>query len=157
MELKPKLIQWLRDAHAIEESVARLMEHHAKAADAFPQLAQRLREHAQQSRGHAQHVAQCLKGLGSGPSAVESAAARVMSAVQAAADLLLDDQVLTNCTADCGVEQLEIATYCAIATAADQAGEAEVARACRQIIAEEQAMADWLMDHLPVLTRQYLS
>ncbi|MGH7997490.1 MAG: DUF892 family protein [Opitutaceae bacterium] len=157
MDLRPKLTGWLQDALAIEEAMIRILGRHLVAAAHYPQLAERLRQHLADTRRHAEQVHGCLKALGGSRSTLESAAARVMTALQTAADLLLADQVLTNTAAEAGLEHLEIATYCAIAAAADQAGERETAKTIREIMAEDQAMADWLAGHLPVLTRQYLT
>jgi hypothetical protein len=52
--------------------------------------------------------------------------------------------------------QFEAASYRALVTAAEQAGEREVASTCATILREEEAMAAWLRDHLPRVTEQYL-
>ena len=40
--------------------------------------------------------------------------------------------------------------------AAEEAGDQATASLCREILAEEQAMADWLKDHLPHVTQAFL-
>ena len=40
---------------------------------------------------------------------------------------------------------------------ARRVGDEETARTCEQILQEEEAMARWLEQNLPVLTRQYLA
>ena len=58
---------------------------------------------------------------------------------------------------DSSAENMEIASYRAIIEAADQLGESEVARVCRQIMADEERMAEWLRDNLPILVREFVS
>jgi ferritin-like metal-binding protein YciE len=51
---------------------------------------------------------------------------------------------------------MEIASYTILIKTAEQVGDTETARVCRQILQEEEAMADWLKQNLPQLTEQYL-
>jgi ferritin-like metal-binding protein YciE len=53
-------------------------------------------------------------------------------------------------------EHLEIAAYRSLIGAAEELGDAETARVCSEILRQEEAMAGWLEQHLPELTRQYL-
>jgi ferritin-like metal-binding protein YciE len=66
------------------------------------------------------------------------------------------DEVMKHALASYAFEQFEAAGYQALVTAAEQAGEREVASTCSTILREEQAMAAWLWEHLPQLTRRYL-
>jgi len=56
----------------------------------------------------------------------------------------------------CSFKHMEIAVYRALAAAAKTAGENDVVRICETILPQEQAMADWLDQHLPELVEQYL-
>jgi ferritin-like metal-binding protein YciE len=57
---------------------------------------------------------------------------------------------------DFATENLEIASYNAIITAARDLGEDYVARTCEQILRDEQEMAGWLQENLPTAVRETL-
>lgn len=157
MDFKEKLIRWLRDAHAIERAVEKILEGHVRGAKAYPELVQRLESHLGQTREHAARVEQCLKLLGSGPSGAEGAVGKLLGALQGAASLLLPDPVVTSVAGDYALEHLEISTYTAIVAAAEAAGQEQICSLCRRTIEEEKAMADWLREYLPILSVKYLS
>jgi ferritin-like metal-binding protein YciE len=52
---------------------------------------------------------------------------------------------------------MEIASYRILVAAADELGDEETSRVCRKILAEEEAMADWILENIEPLTREYLS
>ena len=62
----------------------------------------------------------------------------------------------TRAVASYAFEQFEAACYRALVTAAEQAGEREVASTCATILREEEDMAAWLWEHQPHLTQHYL-
>ena len=68
-----------------------------------------------------------------------------------------EDEVLKNTYADLAFENFEIASYKSLITMAEAAGEPEIATACRNTLAEEQAMADWLDSHVVPITQAYLA
>jgi ferritin-like metal-binding protein YciE len=53
-------------------------------------------------------------------------------------------------------EHFEISSYTALIAAAKAAGDQQTASVCEAILSEEQAMADWLKEHLVPVTQQYL-
>jgi ferritin-like metal-binding protein YciE len=53
-------------------------------------------------------------------------------------------------------ENVEIATYTVLIAAAKAAGDKQTQAACEQILPQEEAMANWLLQHLPELTEAFL-
>jgi ferritin-like metal-binding protein YciE len=53
-------------------------------------------------------------------------------------------------------ENLEIATYTVIIAAAKAAGDTVTAAECEKILEQEKAMAQWILEHLPQTTQQFL-
>ena len=68
----------------------------------------------------------------------------------------MTDEVVKGAMAGYVFENLEIATYTVLIEAAEVAGELETVEVCRSIIKEEVAMAEWLKEHLPEVTRAFL-
>jgi ferritin-like metal-binding protein YciE len=49
-----------------------------------------------------------------------------------------------------------MSSYTTLIAAADAAGDAQTKAACEQILPEEEAMAKWLLEHLPAITQAFL-
>lgn len=148
-----QLIAWLNDAYAMERSLAKVLENHAKDAEDYPEIRERDEQHLAETRRHAEKVEQCLSLLGEKPSTVKGLMGSAMGTVQGAATGMFGDEIMKNFISDFAAEHMEIASYLSLVAAAEELGETEVARICREILAEEQAMADWLKEHMPVIAR----
>ena len=146
------VLAWLNDAHAMELSIARVLENHAKDATDHPALQARLQEHLEQTRGHAAAVKGCVKRLGGDTSALKTGIATAMGTVQGMATELAKDEPVKNALHDYGTEHFEIACYASLVAAADELGDAETARVCREILRDEEAMAAFLLAQVPPVT-----
>jgi len=149
------LISWLNDAYAMETALIPILENHAKDASAFPAIEAKDREHAAQTRQQAERIKGCLERLGEQPSKVKTALGSLFGFLQAPATGLFGDELIKNFLMDYATENFEIACYEALITAADQLGETEIAAVCRDILQEEQQMADWIRNNLPSVVAQY--
>lgn len=150
------LIAWLNDAHAMEQAQIPVLENHARDAENFPHIRARDEQHVEGTRRHADLVRGCLERMGETPSATKSALNMMMGNVQSVMTGPFQDELVKNFLMDYAVENLEIASYSAIITAARDLGEEDVARTCEQILREEQAMAGWLQENLPTAVRETL-
>jgi ferritin-like metal-binding protein YciE len=66
------------------------------------------------------------------------------------------DRLVKNALADFATEHLEIAAYTAIIEAARELRDGQTEQICREIIEEEQRMAEWLMQALPEVSQAAL-
>lgn len=151
------LIDWLRDAHASKESRLQNLERQIEHYDAYPDLVSKLREHAQQSRTQASELEQCLKQLGESPSTVKEGASKFASMVQNLATSISPDDVVKHCIANESYAEFEAASFASLAAAAEQCGEADIARLCTRMHEDERRMVDWLRSYVPTVTRAYLA
>jgi ferritin-like metal-binding protein YciE len=69
----------------------------------------------------------------------------------------VSDEVVKAALASYAFEAMEIASYSILRSAAEDLGDVETARVCDQILREEEAMADWLKNNIPDITRQFLA
>lgn len=67
------------------------------------------------------------------------------------------DEILKNSYANYAFEHFEIAAYKSLLTLADDGGFGQATAALRQSLAEEEAMAAWIDQSLPDVTRRYAS
>lgn len=156
MNEKQQLATWLRDAHAMEQSLEQVLLRHAAAARELPDVQQRLQEHLEETKRHREQVTECLALLGEKPSAVKTAAGGFMGAMQGMATGVFQDELVKNALADYAMEHFEIACYSSIIAAAGDAGRGDIADICSEILRQEVAMADWLEAQIPALTRMFL-
>jgi ferritin-like metal-binding protein YciE len=156
MPHREQIIAWLSDAHAMEQSLARVLQQHVKDAQDQPEIRERLELHYEETRRHAERVRECLESLGSSPSTMKSLAGSAVGFVQGVSTGMFRDEIVKNAIADYAMEHFEMACYSAIAAAAEDAGLTEIAQTCRDIFGEEAEMADWLEEQIPEITRLHL-
>lgn len=157
-EAKKKiLLAWLNDAHAMEKSLAQTLKNHAHDARNHPVMQARLERHLEETRHHAELVRGCIERLGGHVSTFKSSMSAVMGTVQGVATGPAKDELVKNILADSAAERLEIASYQGLITAADEIGDIDTARICRQILREEEAMSDWLEQQLPTAIREQMA
>lgn len=159
-EAQDTYISWLKDAHAMENALINTLEGHIKDADSMPQLQARLQQHLEETRNHASLVEGCLTRLGEDPSGLKAGMAKLTGVMQGAGTSLMGgkqhDPLVKNGLADFSAEEFEVASYKALITAAQALGDTETGRVAQQIMLEDQAMADWLDQHLPMVVQQTL-
>jgi ferritin-like metal-binding protein YciE len=150
------VIAWLRDAHAMETATTDNLERLIGRAGEYPQLKSQLQRHLEVSRRQVQEVEQQLKSLGSDSSTLKDMAMRFTGRLEPLLSGITSDDMPKHCIAAYSWEQFEIASYRAMLGAADELGKTDLEQMCELFIREEQEMANFLFEHLPAITRQYL-
>ncbi|HEV2530076.1 MAG TPA: DUF892 family protein [Thermomicrobiales bacterium] len=147
---------WLDDALAMENALAVVLQHRIKDSKDFPEVQKLDREHLQETLQHAEMVKRAITRLGEKPSTAKSMFGTVFGTLQAPMTGLAKDEVVKNFLVDHAAEQFEVASYRALIVAAREVGETETAEACEKIMAEDQAMADRLMELLPIVVKAHM-
>ncbi len=150
------LIAWLNDAYAMENSLIRTLEHRLNDTKDYPQLQARTQQHLEETRRHAELVKGCVERLGSSTSALKTGLSNVMGTVQAVSTGMAKDELVKNALADYAAEQFEVASYRALIAGAQQLGDQETARVCEEILREDEAMALWVGQQLPLVVQETL-
>jgi ferritin-like metal-binding protein YciE len=150
------LIAWLRDAHAMEAATLVNLERLIGRADGYPQLKSELQRHLQVSRRQREEVEQQLKNLGSNTSTLKDMGLRFIGWMEPVLGALAPDEMPKHCLAAHAWENFEVASYRSLLGAAQELGMNDLEQMCERFIREEQEMAQFLFDHLPEITRQYL-
>lgn len=152
-----QLLAWLNDAYAMEKGQIAILENHSRDVERDPEMRARLKEHLRETKDHARDIERCIRHLGETPSATKKLIGRVTGAMESLATEPFQDEVMKNVLMDYAAEHFEIACYRALVTAAEEAGHPKIARVCRQILEEEEAMADWLQERLTPTVQRTLS
>lgn len=150
------LLDWLRDAHAMEQQAEKMLRAQSERLKHYPDLKARIDQHIQETLGQQKLVDQCLSRLGGSSSMLKDITGKLMAFGQAVGGSLMSDEVVKGAMAGYVFENVEIATYTVLIAAAKAAGDAQTLAACEQILPQEQAMATWLLEHLPQITEAFL-
>ena len=151
------VLSWLKDAHALEVGAVPTLEDHLSAAEAYPKLQEKLRQHLEETRRHAERVEACIRRLGGQSAALKETVGSVMGKVAGIANLPAKDTVIKNALGDHAAENFEIASYVSLIAGAKELSDGETVETCEQILQEEKEMASWLEAYIPALTEQYLA
>jgi ferritin-like metal-binding protein YciE len=147
-----QLIAWLDDAHAMESGLIPILQNHASHFnERMPNAARRLQQHIIETQQHVQRLQDCLRLLDAAPSGVKSTLSSLIGSVEGATTAIFRDQLVKDALADYASEQFEVGCYTALVSAALQLGHDDVADLCRQNLREDEAMAAWVLQQLPVV------
>ena len=163
-----KLVQFLNEAHAKEAELEADLTAHISLTQKAP-YKKRLQQHLKETRDHKRRVAQRIKQLGGQPSAgvrapgvpdvVGELAGKGIAAVKGqvgVARAALTEQAethLRNAREELREEYVEIGTYTAIESFANEVGDKDTAKLVREIKREEQRTADYLERLIPQLVK----
>lgn len=153
---KDLLVAWLNDAYSLEKSLVQVLEHHAKDFKDHPEAQNRLLQHAEQTRHHADIVENCIDHLGESVSSVKGGMGTMLGQMKSVSTGWAKDELIKDLLADCASEHFEIACYKSLISAAELYGDRDIAQACRDILREEEEMARWCEAQIPIITEEML-
>lgn len=136
------LLDWLRDAHAMEQQAEHMLKAQSKRLEHYPELKARIDQHIEETLGQQKLIDECLSRLGGSSSTIKDMTGKIMAFGQAAGGSLMSDEVVKGAMAGYVFENVEIATYTVLIAAAQAAGDVETQAACEQILPQEVAMAE---------------
>ncbi len=147
----------LRNQHAVENQAIELLERQVGRLENYPEMAERMRRHIAESREQARRLEELLGGLGTSHSAVKDTVMSFVGNMAAMMHTPASDEVIKNSLANFAFEHYEIAAYKSLLTLADLTGHSAAVAPLRQSLAEEEAMARWIDEHLAETTRTFVS
>jgi ferritin-like metal-binding protein YciE len=139
-QLKDQLIKHIDEAHAMEQNVLRMLDGMISTTD-DPEILDALEHHKLQTQQHADRMAQRLEAHEVAPSTVKQIGGVLGALAKVPLDFVRSEKAGRNARDGYATEHLEIASYELLRRIAEKAGDEETARAAREIIAEEAAMA----------------
>jgi ferritin-like metal-binding protein YciE len=151
-----RLVQWLRDAHAMEQQAEKLLESEAERIEHYPDLSARIEQSLRESREQANLIEGCIKRHGEDTSALKDMVGRFTAMAQGMSGYFVADEVVKATIATYTFQHMQISSYRSLIATAEAAGDQETKRICEGILRQEEAMADWLGEHIGPITQQYL-
>lgn len=155
-DAEKRLVEWLRDAHAMEQQAEQMMRTQAGRIDNYPEVVQQLERHIEETQSQSKKVESCLARYDESASSLKDISGKMTALGQTFSGMFAGDEVVKGCLAWTTFEHFEIASYRILVAAAEQAGDHETKRICEEILKEEVAMAAWLEQNTPNVVRQYM-
>ncbi len=141
--VQEKVIDYLQDAHAMEQHVLRALDS-LISTTSDPEVLAQLKRHKMDTERHERILRERLEQLGSGPSLRAEVPAIMGAWLKSLADKVRADKPGKNARDGFVTEQVEIAAYELLQRLAQRAGDQETARIARDILDDEQEMAHWI-------------
>jgi ferritin-like metal-binding protein YciE len=151
------LVDWLRDAYAMEGQAVSMLETQASRLENYPQVQLGIQEHLDTTQRQRDAIRGCLEQLGSDPSVLKEVAQKTIANVQGLFHAMSEDEVLKHALGGYAFEHFEAASYRMLSAAARNVGELRIAEVCERIQREEEDMADWLWEQMTSLTEEFLN
>jgi ferritin-like metal-binding protein YciE len=136
-----QLVNYLQDAHALEQHVKVALAAFIKAAPDVPELQDPLRHHAEETEQHLQRLEERLEAWGEKPSKVKDAGMMFGASGLGMLAAVRSDNAGKVARDGYTAEHLEIASYQLLERVAKRAGDDATAEAARLNRADEEAMA----------------
>ncbi|MEC9483166.1 MAG: ferritin-like domain-containing protein [Halomonas sp.] len=150
------LVEWLRDAHAMEQQAEQMLKAQKSRIENYPEVAQQMEKHLNETLNQSKQLESCLARYDESASAVKSMTGKMTAIGQAASGIFTQDEIVKASQAWYTFEHMEIASYRVLVATAEAAGDVETKRICESILKEEEAMAAWLEQNMPKVVQQYI-
>ncbi len=155
-DVQKNLLDWLRDAHAMEQQAETMFTRTAERLENSPELKVKLQAHCEETRQQARIIRECLERLGEDTATMKDMAGKVTATAQGLSGMFVSDEVVKATMASYTFAHMEIASYRSLIAAADLAGDTETKRLCEAILPQEEAIAEWLGDQIATITQEFL-
>ena len=155
-EAHERLMQWLRDAHAMEKQAETMLSGMEERIEHYPQLRKRLAQHLKETQHQAQRLEDAIGRRGGSTSAIKDTVASLTTMMQTLMTGMAGDEVMKGLLAGYTFEHYEIGSYRILIAAAAALGDIETTRILRENLREEEDMAQWLSTNIDPLTAEYL-
>lgn len=152
-----EVLDWLRDAFAMELQSGRVFTNLVSRAEPYPRLKNKFKEHLEQTYRQQEMLKGCIERLGSSPCIMKDLAGKVIAFGQSVAGMSVTDEVVKAVVSGYVFKQMEVSSYTVLIAACEARGDLETKTACEEILAQEIAMAEWLRENLPLITREFLA
>src|SRR4051812_16115796 len=113
----------LRNQHAVENQAIELLERQIGRLENYPEMADRMRHHFEESKQQAARIEELLAGLNTSHSTLKDMVTSFMGNVAALGHAPASDEVVKNTFANYAFEHYEIASYQGLLVVAEAAGQ----------------------------------
>lgn len=155
--LRELFILGATNLHAVEKQALSIMTPQVSRIEHYPEVAERLRLHIEETNQQIARLDEVLATFDTSGSTLKDLGLSLSGAVAAMAHTIAGDEILKNSFANYAFEHFEIAAYTSLLTMGEDAGFTQAITLLQPSLSEEQSMAQWIEESLPMVTRRYAS
>ena len=146
----------LQNVHAVEHQALALIDRQLDRLTHYPEIAERLRAHRFETEDQIRRVEDILQSLGERSSSLKDMALSFLGNLAALSHVPAGDEVLKNHFVNAAFDNYEIASYTSLIALGEAGGFPSATALLGDSLKEEVAMAAWVQDSLPDVTRKYV-
>ena len=146
----------LSNAHAMETQAIQLLTRQLERLENYPEMAARMQAHLKETEVQRTRLEEVLAGLNESHSSIKDTALGLVGNLAALAHTPAPDEVMKNTLANYAFEHFEMAAYKSLITMAEVIGDNAGLSAAKTSLKEEEAMAQWIDQHIAGTTLQFL-
>ena len=149
-------ITGLKNAHALEKEALGIMNRQIDRLEQYPEMADRLRQHVAETEEQIKRLDAILMEQGERASGIKDAVLGLGGNMAALGHAAAGDEILKNAFANQAFENFEIASYRSLIVVAEAGSFTSAVPLLQTTLREEEAMAAWVADSIPMVTRRFL-
>lgn len=157
MNTQAEIIDWLRDAYAMEKTQITALNKLTCNPRTHLALRQEAAVHSNVTRQHAAAIAHCLKRLGAETASLKTVQPQGMEMMRNAGAAFARDERIKDVLTVFVTEHFEISCHTILRDAAEDLGLQEIVGVCDKILFQEKRMVEWLQFNLPQIIASYLA
>lgn len=150
-------VEWLRDAHAAEKQALTMLTAQTNRIENYPDLRTRIETHIDETEEQIALLQEILDSYGESGSVVKDMTGRLIAFGQSLSGMVTTDEVVKGGLFGYAFEQMEIASYRILISTAQRLGDTGSEARLQKILAQEEAMAGWLLENMPSVLDTYFS
>jgi ferritin-like metal-binding protein YciE len=147
--LKTLFVTGAVNLHAVEKQALSIMTPQVARIEHYPEIADRLQAHIEETSAQIARLDEILATFDTSASALKDAGLSFTGSMAAISHSVAGDEILKNSFANYA--------YKSLLTLAEDVGIPQATALLQQSLREEQSMAQWIDEALPMVTRRYAS
>ena len=147
----------LKNAHAMEMQALSILKPQVKRIEHYPDLKARMEQHVAETEGQIARLETVFDRIEEHHSGFKDMVLSMGGTMAALGHAAAGDEILKDVFANYAFEHYEIAAYKSLLQLSDQTMTSETSALLQQSLDEEERMAEWLDEHVGLITSQYLA
>lgn len=128
----------------------------ASRIENYPELRSRIEQHISETKNQLSQLESILDRNNISRSVIKDSMSKMAAFGQSIGGIFPSDEIVKGSISGYVFEQFEIACYTSLLAAAKNAGDTASVPIIEAILNEEKQMAEWLLNHIPDTTEQFM-